>query len=274
MFVKALRKSGYEVYDFREPVSGENGFSWRDVDENWQNWTAEEYIKFLTNDPIAAKGFNRDFEAMQWADACVMLMPCGRSANIEAGWFVGAGKPLYIVWHDDCEPELMYLLAKQNASGVGGVVKNLAELQAHLRSDEVRFGKKFCSSTDGEIYSYETYSSRKDAQEDGADEAKEAAEIDGYTKGEREFYTGVVEPVNLSELIDPECLIEDAGENAYDHVGEAAEYWQPEVSELARTEFAEMIDKWAHRHGLTPNINRVTDVEEHTVKFDFGEETS
>jgi hypothetical protein len=40
-------------------------------------------------------------------------MPCGRSAHLEAGYFVGAGKPLYIVIYDPCEPELMYKMATQ-----------------------------------------------------------------------------------------------------------------------------------------------------------------
>ena len=45
---------------------------------------------------------------MKWADACVLVLPCGRSAHLEAGWFVGAGKPLHILQLDREEPELMY----------------------------------------------------------------------------------------------------------------------------------------------------------------------
>jgi len=45
-----------------------------------------------------------------WADACVLVMPCGRSAHLEAGYFVGANKRLVILI-DDGEPELMYKLA-------------------------------------------------------------------------------------------------------------------------------------------------------------------
>jgi hypothetical protein len=46
---------------------------------------------------------------MEWADTCVLLLPCGRSAHLEAGYFVGAGKELNIVLSNEkFEPELMY----------------------------------------------------------------------------------------------------------------------------------------------------------------------
>ncbi len=43
-----------------------------------------------------------------WADACVLLLPCGRSAHLELGWFVGQGKATCILHsHEMMEPELM-----------------------------------------------------------------------------------------------------------------------------------------------------------------------
>lgn len=90
--VDALRKAGHEVYDFKNPGPNKKGFAWSDIDPNWQNWSSGQFIEALKH-PIAEKGFDNDFEAMQWADACVMVMPCGRSAHVEAGWMQGAGKP-------------------------------------------------------------------------------------------------------------------------------------------------------------------------------------
>ena len=37
--VKRLREEGHEVYDFRNPPHGGNGFHWTDVDENAPIWT-------------------------------------------------------------------------------------------------------------------------------------------------------------------------------------------------------------------------------------------
>jgi hypothetical protein len=37
-----------------------------------------------------------------------MVLPCGRSANTEAGWMKGSGKPVYVFQPIPQEPELMY----------------------------------------------------------------------------------------------------------------------------------------------------------------------
>ncbi|WP_300725881.1 hypothetical protein [uncultured Rikenella sp.] len=104
--VDYLRRLGHEVYDFRNPVP-HSGFSWSEVDPNWRNWTTEEY-KTALHHPAAERGFGSDFGAMQWADACVLVCPCGRSAHTEAGWMAGAGKPTWVYIPEQQEPELMY----------------------------------------------------------------------------------------------------------------------------------------------------------------------
>ena len=81
--VAALRKAGHEVYDFRNPKDNPGGFHWADVEENWQEWQPEEYIRNLTH-PVAEKGFKADLDAMLWADTCVLVLPCGRSAHTES----------------------------------------------------------------------------------------------------------------------------------------------------------------------------------------------
>ena len=107
--VKWFKAWGYDVYDFRQPVPGDNGFHWSEVDHDWQNWTLRRYVEQL-NHPIAESGFGKDFNAMKWADACLLVLPCGRSAHLEAGWFVGQGKPcvVYSPSEVDVVPELMY----------------------------------------------------------------------------------------------------------------------------------------------------------------------
>ncbi len=87
--VQFLRNSGFEVYDFKNPTSGDNGFHWSEIDEDWEDWTVEQYEEGL-NHSLAEEGFQKDFNAMKWADACVVVMPCGRSAHLEAGWFCGS----------------------------------------------------------------------------------------------------------------------------------------------------------------------------------------
>lgn len=93
--VEVLKSMGHDVYDFRHPSKQNNGFSWSEIDPNWQEWSSEEYVEALKH-PIAEEGFKFDFDAMKWADCCVMILPCGRSANTEAGWMKGQGKKVFV----------------------------------------------------------------------------------------------------------------------------------------------------------------------------------
>lgn len=123
MIVHELRLMGYEVYDFKNP-GGEAGFQWSKIDEDWQNWTMGQYRDALKNG-YAQFGFNRDFDAMKAADICVLCLPCGRSAHLEAGWMKGAGKKVFafIPPEEKIEPELMYGLL----DGISLCIQDLAE---------------------------------------------------------------------------------------------------------------------------------------------------
>lgn len=37
--VGRLREEGFEVYDFRNPPSGDPGFKWHFVGEDWMEWS-------------------------------------------------------------------------------------------------------------------------------------------------------------------------------------------------------------------------------------------
>lgn len=108
--VKELRRWGHEVYDFRNPRAGNNWFHWSEIDPKWEQWDEEAYRRALAH-PVALAGFASDFEAMEWANTGVLLLPCGRSAHLEAGYFVGARKPLHVLMLEPQEPELMYRMA-------------------------------------------------------------------------------------------------------------------------------------------------------------------
>lgn len=132
----ALRHFGHEVYDFRNPAEGYDnptgvtaGFKWSEIDPDWQQWTRETYITALGH-PIAERGFQSDWQAMKWADTGVLLLPSGRSAHIEAGYFVGARKPLHILLSEEQEPELMYLMATS-------ISRSIAELATWLNPKAV-----------------------------------------------------------------------------------------------------------------------------------------
>ena len=54
--VTRLREAGHEVYDFRHPPHGGNGFRWTDIDENAPDWTFAQYAEGLHH-PKAERQF-------------------------------------------------------------------------------------------------------------------------------------------------------------------------------------------------------------------------
>ena len=133
--VQSLRQKGYEVYDFRHPSQEKGGFQWGDIDPEWQNWDTEEYRAALGH-PEAERGFHNDYAAMLRADAFVLLMPCGRSAHLEAGWAIGQGKPTCILLGTSDEPELMYKLADQLALTMAEVFDWLEEVAREAKREK------------------------------------------------------------------------------------------------------------------------------------------
>lgn len=131
--VDLLREDGHEVYDFRNPP-GSTGFSWAEVkptatpgipSKGADLEPADSYLRMIEH-PRARAGFDADFAAMQWADTIVLLLPCGKSAHLELGWGIGAGKRTAILLDDPVEPELMYLAADARFRSAG-------ELRAWLK---------------------------------------------------------------------------------------------------------------------------------------------
>ncbi len=109
--VEELRLAGHQVFDYRHPGNGLDGFHWTEIDPDWQSWTPQEYREKLLTHPLAAKGFLSDFRGMQWCDTCVLVLPSGRSSHLELGWCKGAGKRTIVLLDGESEPELMNLLA-------------------------------------------------------------------------------------------------------------------------------------------------------------------
>jgi hypothetical protein len=135
--VAALRDAGIDCYDFKNPESG-TGFSWKEVKagstpgiaakgSDWE--TAQDYLQMVAH-PRAIEGFDADFAAMVRADTFVMVLPCGKSAHLELGWAIGAGKRTAILLEDPIEPELMYRAADYLAPSLPDLLRWLAALSA------------------------------------------------------------------------------------------------------------------------------------------------
>ena len=121
--IAALRKAGHEVFDFRAVT----GFHWSDIDPDWQSWSHEVYLEALGH-PLAERGFAADLSGLEWAEAVVLVMPCGRSAHLELGWALGAGKK-GIILLSEAEAELMYKLADEVCVDLAGVLIALRDIE-------------------------------------------------------------------------------------------------------------------------------------------------
>lgn len=96
--VKVLRHAGHDVYDFRH-----QGDSVSDSAE----MTPDKLLDFL-DQPRVRSIFENDMTALVASDAVVCVLPCGRSAHLELGYGVGAGKRTVLLWHDGDAPDIMH----------------------------------------------------------------------------------------------------------------------------------------------------------------------
>lgn len=126
--VELLRTLGHDVYDFRAPTPESRGFHWSETEGLARPWPPGIFLRALQH-PIAARGFASDFAAMGRCDTCVLLLPCGRSAHLEAGFFVGRPDKRLIIALEpgaSVEPELMYLMADRIVVGDDQLLEVLA----------------------------------------------------------------------------------------------------------------------------------------------------
>lgn len=123
--VAALREAGHEVYDFRNPAPGNTGFGWRQCDPRPPSeWSVDDYRHVLRT-ARAEEGFAFDMGALRACDACVLVLPCGRSAHLELGWAAGAGKRTLVLCEKLDEPELMYLMCSDGARSICASVEEI-----------------------------------------------------------------------------------------------------------------------------------------------------
>ena len=105
--VGTLRGCALRVYDFRNPAPCNAGFSWSEIDPQWETWTPDQYRKALDH-PVARAGHRLDMDALLSCRAALLVLPSGRSASWEFGFAMGQGKGAAVFMPEPCEPELMY----------------------------------------------------------------------------------------------------------------------------------------------------------------------
>ena len=87
-----LRRWGHTVDCFADNSTGRFTFHVSEVGDPEEI----DAISFLEDDR-SQKAFAEDKKMIDWADAVVMLHPCGKSSHLEAGYAVGIGKKLFML---------------------------------------------------------------------------------------------------------------------------------------------------------------------------------
>lgn len=138
--VRMLQAVGHYVYNFRLPGEGLQGFSWEEIDEAWGNWGIDDFRKGLLH-PRAVQGFQVDLEALRKADAVVLVLPCGRSSHLEAGFALGQRKELFIYAPEPFGPELMYSWATLITDDMASLIEGLRHAENRMGLPKIEAGQ-------------------------------------------------------------------------------------------------------------------------------------
>ena len=90
-----LESNGFEVDAFCRSTDKRYSFHWSELVDNEDDLKYYDAIEMLA-DPRTQRAFKEDKKWLDWADCVVMLMPCGRSSHLEAGYAKGQGKLVFI----------------------------------------------------------------------------------------------------------------------------------------------------------------------------------
>jgi nucleoside 2-deoxyribosyltransferase len=91
-FANRLRAQGFEVFDDWYAAGPEADDKWMEYEKQRGHTFAE-----ALNGHAAYHVWEYDKKHLQRADAAILLMPAGKSGHLELGYFMGLGKPGYIL---------------------------------------------------------------------------------------------------------------------------------------------------------------------------------
>lgn len=88
-----IRRLGFIVYD-NWWASG------YDADSYLRHYTTIKKLNYkqTLQDPAAVNTYNFDKNLMDKSNIAVLIMPAGKSAHLELGYFIGTGKPGYVLF--------------------------------------------------------------------------------------------------------------------------------------------------------------------------------
>ena len=117
-----LRALGYEVFDDWQAAHPDADDNWRDYEKNRGRTYKEALVGHA-----ARQVYEFDKRHLDDSDVAILLLPAGRSGHLELGYFVGQGKPGYILLDNPDRWDVMYQFAH-------GVFESFEDLENVLTS--------------------------------------------------------------------------------------------------------------------------------------------
>lgn len=117
-----LRKYNHAVDAFCDEETGRYVFYFGEIGDVHEL----DALNFL-EDSRSQRAFKEDKKWLDWADCCLLILPAGKSAHLEAGYAKGQGKTL-IIWQEDFpkgEFDVMYGFADLITDSVLAVIEFL-----------------------------------------------------------------------------------------------------------------------------------------------------
>lgn len=118
-----LRGLEHEVDAFCDQSNGRFVFSFDQL-PNVEKMDA----KVVLNEEIVQKAFHEDKKWLDWADGCLLILPSGKSAHLEAGYAKGQGK--FLIIYQDGFPtgdfDVMYGFADLVTDNMDEIIEFLA----------------------------------------------------------------------------------------------------------------------------------------------------
>lgn len=116
-----LRASGFDVFDDWFAAGPE-------ADDYWRTYEIDRghnYEQALSG-YAARHVFGYDRSHLDRCDAAVLVLPAGRSGHLELGYFIGSGKPGYILLDDEYDRwDVMYGFAALVTRDLDKIIEDL-----------------------------------------------------------------------------------------------------------------------------------------------------
>lgn len=118
---RVLRYVGYDVFDDWFAAGPEADDKWKD----YEKARGRSYIEALEGE-AANHVYSFDRRHLEAADIAVLICPAGKSGHLELGWFLGGGKPGFILLENDKDRwDVMYRFATGVATTVDGLIEKM-----------------------------------------------------------------------------------------------------------------------------------------------------